>query len=211
MAIKSISEFYSFSLYVFDLDNTIYKEEDYLFEAYKNIAASIVTKLPNLNEEVLYLTLLKLYESEGRTRLFNKFLTPFDPEEHFLQDCLHILRSFRPEGKYAIFPEIKPILSELIFRKKIVYILTNGNPEQQRNKINNIQWEGLDRSMSFLFADELEPKPSPAGVEYILKNTGVDKNHTIMIGDSEDDRICAGNSFISFIDVKVLSGLSTTR
>jgi HAD superfamily hydrolase (TIGR01549 family) len=207
MVIRSISDFYSFSLYVFDLDNTIYKEEDYLFEAYKNIAASIATKFPSLNEEVLYLTLRKLYESEGRTSLFNKFLTPFDPDQRFLQDCLHVLRSFRPERKYDIFPEIKLILSELVIRKKIIYILTNGNPEQQRNKIKNIHWEGLDRSIGFLFADELEPKPSPAGVEYILKNTEADKNRAVMIGDSEDDRICARNSGISFIEVRVLSGL----
>jgi HAD superfamily hydrolase (TIGR01549 family) len=209
MEIRSISEFYNFSLYVFDLDNTIYKEEDYLFEAYKNIAATIAMKFPSQNEEVLFLTLRKLYESEGRTRLFNKFLAPFDPDQHFLQHCLHILRSFRPERKYDIFPAIKPILSELVIRKKTVYILTNGNPEQQRNKINNIRWEGLDRSIGFLFADELEPKPSPAGVEYIIKNTGADKSHAVMIGDSEDDRICARNSGISFIDVKVLSDLGT--
>jgi HAD superfamily hydrolase (TIGR01549 family) len=209
MAIRSISDFYSFSLYIFDLDNTIYKEEDYLFEAYKNIAASIVTKIPSLNEEVLYMTLRKLYDTEGRTRLFNKLLIPFDPEQQLLQDCLHVLRSFKPERKYDIFPEIKPVLSELVSRKKTVFILTNGNPEQQRNKIHNIQWEGFDRSISFLFADELEPKPSPAGVEYILNNSGIDKNKAIMIGDSEDDCNCAGNSGISFIDVKVLSGLGT--
>jgi HAD superfamily hydrolase (TIGR01549 family) len=209
MGIRSLSDFYSFSLYIFDLDNTIYKEEDYLFEAYKNIAASIVSKIPSLNAEVQYLTLRKLYDTEGRARLFDRFLIPFDPEQRFLQDCLHILRSFKPQRKYDIFPEIKPVLSELVSRKKTLFILTNGNPEQQRNKINNIQWEGLDRSIGFLFADELEPKPSPAGVEYIIKNTGADKNHAVMIGDSEDDRICAGNSGISFIDVKVLSGLVT--
>jgi HAD superfamily hydrolase (TIGR01549 family) len=209
MAIRSISDFYSFSLYIFDLDNTIYKEEDYLFEAYKNIASSIVTKIPTLDQEELYLTLRNLYESEGRTRLFNKFLAPFDPDLSLLNDCLRILRSFKPERKFEVFPEIKPILSELVIRKKTVYILTNGNPEQQRNKINNIQWEGLDRAIGFLFADELEPKPSPAGVEYIIKNTGADKNHAVMIGDSEDDRICASNSGISFIDVKVLSVLGT--
>ena len=208
MVIKSISDFYSFSLYIFDLDNTIYKEEDYLFEAYKNIASSIVTKIPSLHEGVLYRSLRKLYEAEGRTGLFNKFLSPFDPDHHYLKDCLHILRTFRPERKFKIFPGIKTILEELVGREKPVYILTNGNVEQQRNKINNIEWEELDRSIGFVFANEFEPKPSPAGVEYILNNSGIDKNKTVLIGDSEEDLICAKNSGITFTDVKVISGLS---
>ena len=50
MEIRSISDFNSFSLYIFDLDNTIYKEEDYLFDAYKQIAKSMVMKIPSKNE-----------------------------------------------------------------------------------------------------------------------------------------------------------------
>jgi phosphoglycolate phosphatase-like HAD superfamily hydrolase len=62
--------------------------------------------------------------------------------------------------------------------------------------------------LCFVFADEFEPKPSPAGVEYILKNSGIGKNSTIMIGDSIDDRDCAVNSGIEFLDIKTLYGLT---
>jgi phosphoglycolate phosphatase-like HAD superfamily hydrolase len=149
-----------------------------------------------------------LYETEGRSNLFNKFLEPFDPDLHFLPLCLHVLRTFTPERKYNIFPEIKIVLKELVRKNKHIAVLTNGNIEQQKNKIENIKWEKLDRSLCFVFADEFEPKPSPAGVEYILKNSGIGKNSTIMIGDSKDDRDCAVNSGIEFLDIKTLYGLT---
>lgn len=198
MEIRSISDFYGFSLYIFDLDNTIYNEDEYLFDAYKQIATSMVRKIPSLNEDELNLTFKKLYEAEGRIKLFDKFLNVFDLDPDYLQDCFHILRSFKAGGKYKIYPSVKTVLKELISREKPIYVLTNGNPEQQRNKINNINWEGIDRSICFVFANEFESKPSPAGVEYILNISGIEKNKAVMIGDSEIDHNCAKNSGITF-------------
>lgn len=205
MAIKSISDLYNFSLYIFDLDNTIYKEEDYLFEAYKNIAASIAWKIPSLNKEELFLTLRRLYETDGRILLFDNFLNKYGIDQRYLQECIHILRSFKAVKKYRIFPVVKKALRELVSQGKPVFILTNGNPEQQRNKIKNINWEGIERSMTFVFANEFEPKPSSAGVEYILNISGIERNKAVMIGDSEIDHNCAENSGLAFIDVKILS------
>jgi HAD superfamily hydrolase (TIGR01549 family) len=207
MEIRSNSDFFGFSLFIFDLDNTIYNEEDYLFDAYKQIATSMVRKIPSKNEDELNLTLRKIYEAEGRINLFDKFLNVFDLDPDYLQDCLKIMRSFNAGKKYMIYPSVKTVLAELISRKKPIYVLTNGNPEQQRNKINNINWEELDRSIFFVFANEFEPKPSPSGVEYILNISGIEKNKTVMVGDSETDHDCARNSGITFLNVIDLSNL----
>lgn len=201
MAIKSISDFQNFSLYIFDLDNTIYKEEDYLFQAYKAIAAKFAEILPDQSKNELFRILKDLYLKEGREKLFDKFLKIVCLDNSYLPDCLKILRSFVPEKPIEINKKVKKVLTSLKRLGKSVFILTNGNIVQQKNKIKHIRWDGLDKQIGFVFANEIEPKPSPAGVFHILKITGIQVEKTILIGDSDIDQACAQNSGIQYLDV----------
>ena len=204
MAIKSISEFYSFSLFIFDLDNTIYKEEDYLFQAYIAIARKFAKEFPEYNEQYLFQILIDLQLKYGREKLFDRFLIKINLDSSYIPICLNILRSFKPEKKIEVNETVKTILSNLKNLKTPVFILTNGNVMQQKNKIKNINWGGLDNYLHFVFASDIEPKPSSAGVEYILNKSGTGKDKAVFIGDSEVDQLCAENSGIDFISINNL-------
>jgi phosphoglycolate phosphatase-like HAD superfamily hydrolase len=204
MAIKLISEFYNYSLYIFDLDNTIYKEEDYLFQAYETIAKEFAGKLPSYNPQDLFRIIKDIYEIHGSVKLFDKFLERINLDLSYLPICLNILRSFKPDNPIEIDEIIKPILFDLQSQKKMAFVLTNGNTEQQKNKIRNINWAGLDNYLQIVFANDIESKPSAAGVEHILNISNTGKKDAIFIGDSEVDQACAVNSGIDFINVKDL-------
>ncbi|MGB8490975.1 MAG: HAD-IA family hydrolase [Bacteroidales bacterium] len=205
MAKKSLSDLYSYSLFIFDLDNTIYNEEDYLLQAYRAIAEEFERIVPSKGKNKLFSILRDLYMEQGREKLFDKFLDAIDLDRSYIPKCLTILRSFEPAKTNEIDKTIKKVLSDLINQDKSVFVLTNGNVDQQKTKIKYIDWTGLDESIHFVFANEFEPKPSPAGVEYILKISGIPKNETIMIGDSETDSMCARNSGIAFLRVQDLT------
>lgn len=207
MVIRSISDFYSFSLYIFDLDNTIFKEEDYLFEAYAAIAGKIAVLTPSIDKEQLCLKMKQIYENLGREKLFDRFLSSVGLDNSYLSECLDILRNFKPEKPIEINKIFKHVLPDLIKQNKKIFVLTNGNVDQQKNKIKHIQWEGSDRNIHFVFANEIEPKPSPAGVLYILKTSCTEKNKTVFIGDSATDKICAMNSGVTYFDSNDLPDL----
>lgn len=208
MAIKSISEFFSFSLYIFDLDNTIYKEEDYLFQSYRAIAREFAEKFPHYNEYELFKIIKDIYNVQGYEKLFDHFLEKINLDNSYIPLCLKILRSFKPEKTIEVNETVRVILSDLEDQKKTVFILTNGNVEQQKNKIRNLDWRGLDSNLHIVFANEIEPKPSSAGVEYILNISKTDKNKTIFIGDNKVDQLCAINSGITFININKLMKLN---
>ena len=84
MVIRSISDFYSYSLFIFDLDNTIYNEEDYLFQAYMAIAGKIAGKILSFKKEQLFDIIIDIYQKEGREKLFNKFLMDVNLDDRFL-------------------------------------------------------------------------------------------------------------------------------
>lgn len=207
MVIKSISDLYNFSLFIFDLDNTLYNEEDYLFQAYGAIAEKFTVILPIYSRDELFTIIMDIYREQGWDKLFDKFLEVIGLDKNYIQDCLKILRTFNPEKPLIIYDKARQVLGELKKRNEKVFILTNGNADQQKNKILHIRWEGLDENIGFVCANDFEPKPSPAGVNYILEKTGIKKDKTIFIGDSETDRLCAQNSGVTFFNAGDLSGL----
>lgn len=205
MAKKSISDLSGFSLFIFDLDNTIYNEEEYLFQAYGAICDHFAGSGRQYDKRSFLKIMLDIYNQEGRDKLFDKFLSRSGLGINNLPECLKILRTFDPERKIKLFPETEKILKNLIDREKKVFVLTNGNPAQQRNKIRSLLWNNLDSKIIFILANEIEPKPSPAGVVHILEITGIAKEKTIFIGDSPVDSECAfagGIQFINIADLK---------
>jgi HAD superfamily hydrolase (TIGR01549 family) len=205
MVIESLSDFYKYSLFIFDLDNTIYNEEDYLFQSYKAISQKLGGLTNRHNKNDLFTLMMEIYRKEGREKLFDKFLAGAGIDSGYLAVCLKILRSFNPEKRIEINPKMEKIMRSLVEKQKQIFVLTNGNPEQQRNKIRNILWNGLDEKITFILANEIEPKPSPEGIRHILKLTGIEKDKTILIGDSKVDLDCASRGEIRFVNIADLT------
>ena len=68
-----------YKLYVFDLDDTLYRETDYLFASYKEIATSEADG-DESRAEIYYRFLCDTFVREGRARLFQKFKLHFGIE-----------------------------------------------------------------------------------------------------------------------------------
>jgi HAD superfamily hydrolase (TIGR01549 family) len=204
MAKKSISDFYNFLLFIFDLDNTIYNEEDYLFQAYSAICDRFAGIVQGHDKKSLFSLMMQIYRQEGRDNLFDKFLSRARIGGGYLEECLKILRTFSPEKQIEMYPKSEKILRFLIEKEKKIYVLTNGNSGQQKNKIRNLLWKGLDEKITFIMANDIEPKPSPAGIEHILKIAGIAKDNTVFVGDSEIDRKCAALGKVKFVNIAVL-------
>jgi len=204
MAKKLISDLSAFDLYIFDLDNTIYNEEDYLLQAYAAICDRFGNKADSPDKEDLLKILLDIYRKEGTGKLFDKFLKKAGIDQIFIVECLEILRTFHPPEKISMFRKTEDILNILIKNKMKIFVLTNGNPVQQRNKIRYISWKGKDKNITFIFANEIEAKPSPAGIRHIQQMTGNSNDQTVFIGDSETDQACARNAGIAFFNIRDL-------
>jgi phosphoglycolate phosphatase-like HAD superfamily hydrolase len=185
-------DFFSYNYYFFDLDNTLIDETEYLFAAYIKIAEEV--SLPK-NE------LINLFLNEGRVRLFNKIIERNRLPDACLQNFLYSLRNVKLPHKLVIFPNILELLKKLTILNKNIFIVTNGNVVQQKNKIDQIDWQGIDNNFHFVFANLITPKPSVDLFNYLKKEYCLIEQETIMIGDSETDGEFARNSNISFHNV----------
>jgi len=173
-----------YDCYIFDLDGTLYREEDYLFAAYKIIAWYIGASY-GLKRRELYRYLIRNYEKNGRFRLLSRFLIEYRVNLTELGHIMELLRNVRT--KLYLFPEMKSLLAELVDNGKQIIIATNGNREQQQNKLRQLDFGGLVDHIDIYFTN----KPSVDGFEC--------PDNSLMIGNEDIDREFAKNLGIDCI------------
>ena len=93
------------------------------------------------------------------------------------------------------------MLQEIVVDRKKIFIVTNGNPAQQLNKIKQTEWHGLENYLTCYFADEIKPKPATDVIELLLSEHNLERRDLIMIGHSETDSLCAEACGIDYVDV----------
>lgn len=189
-------ELRNYSLVVFDLDNTLYKETDFLFSAYQEIEKYVSEKacIP-FNDVNGFLR--RMYLSKGRNGLFDNLLRNFDIENIVTKsEMLNILRNHSCE--LSLFKYSESLLNQLHQDGKILAILTNGNLTQQKNKINCLNLRDKFPYIDVVYAAEIEPKPSPKGLFILAERNNCVLKNMVFIGDSMVDEETAQNAGVDF-------------
>ena len=182
---------------VFDLDNTIYEETQFLFKVYKEISKTATNNEP----DIIYKFLKKNFIEEGRKDLFNKLKKKFPSESFTVENCLSIMKNFKCNSCINTFPWFKKFLS-LMKNDFIIKIITNGTLQQQQNKIKSIKFNWPKELIEVIYASSIEAKPEILSF-YKLKDV---ENFIspIYVGDSSEDEQFCKKLNIEFYDSKKL-------
>lgn len=181
---------------VFDLDNTIYDEKEFLFQSYKNIS-EYLNKEYSCDKEDVYNFLSEQFLSGGRGYILDKLKSYLKiNNENFINNCLEIIRST------VVSPPIQPYkyFSQFIKRTSNfpIFIITNGTQKQQANKMKSINFEG-NSDIKVVYANDYLRKPAADSFLYLQKN--YELNCPTYVGDSYEDFVFAKNCGIQFIEV----------
>lgn len=182
--------FSKYKLIVFDLDNTLISEKEYLFKGYEDISYFIEKKC-FIDRMKIENYLKNEFIKNGRSKLFDNMFSDFNINDVEMTSILNILRTVKPRKKISLIENMKLIL-EILINNGIPYVIfTNGNVDQQKNKVANIQWEGLQTEV--IYANEINPKPDAISFStYLVKNKiKINKHEILMIGDSNADQLFA--------------------
>ena len=178
---------------VFDLDNTIFDERDFLFSAYETIAKMSSGE----NADLIWQYLCDEFQKAGRFKLFDKLFSVFPDIGLELDDCLKVLRCHTSTKSIQPYDWIKEFLIQ-VPQDFNLRIITNGNVEQQKAKMANIQFPAKLNNIEVVYANEFLPKPAPDSF-FKLKGWH-DFCEPIFVGDSEVDRLFCDNLNIQFVN-----------
>ncbi|WP_303317750.1 HAD family hydrolase [Flavivirga abyssicola] len=118
---------------IFDLDDTLYNEIDFLKSAYKDISTKIANDV-NTDAESIYNDMLAYYYKNENVFevVIKKYCTCYS-----IQDLLRVYRNHQP--KLELSKDRRDVLDKLKHENVNMGLLTDGRSVQQRNKIKALQ------------------------------------------------------------------------
>ncbi|WP_221268993.1 HAD family hydrolase [Mucilaginibacter sp. X5P1] len=176
--------------FIFELDNVLYPEKDYLYQVYYLFANLI--EYTELHDAKAVLGLMtSTYENEGKDKVFDRVKERFHLDEKYRASLDNQMLTAKLPLKLLLFKNMLELMQDIVVDRKKLFIVTNGNPEQQLNKIKQTEWHGLEKYLVCYFADETTPKPEPDIIHLLLKEHNLQRRDIVMIENAEEDRLCA--------------------
>ena len=187
--------------FIFELDDVIYPEKDYLYQVYY-LFASLLEYSELIDAKETTNLMINTYTSKGKDAVFENLKQVLHIDEKFRNIFTNLMVTAKLPLKLLVYKNILNLLQEMVIDRKKIFIVTNGNPDQQLNKIKQTEWHGLEPYLIAYFAEETFAKPEPDVINLLIKDHDLQRREILMIENSESDRLCAEVCGIDYINVQ---------
>lgn len=183
--------------FIFELDNVIYPEKDYFLQIYY-LFAQFIAYGEQLNEADILKYMQHTYLEKGPEDIFVKTAAKFNIPEKYRVNFDLLLHSARLPLKLLIFNEVLDFLQQIVVQRKQVFLLVQGNPAMQLNKIKQTEWNGLEKYLTVYFTEEFDV--AAEALELIVEKYQLKKEEVLLIGKTEFSKVSASNAKICYLD-----------
>jgi FMN phosphatase YigB (HAD superfamily) len=187
--------------YIFELDNVLFHERDYLLQVYYLFANFIefTETIPTGKELTDFLK--TAYEHHGSEDLFDKAKEAYNLDEKY-RDNFNLLHfKARLPLKLLVYSQMMTLLQEMVVDRKQIFLITNGNSQIQLNKIKQTDWNGLEPYLQVYFADEFTPKPYTDVFDVLIDQHKLIRKEVAIVGASGVDEEFALSCGVDYIQV----------
>ena len=166
---------------LFDLDDTLYLERDFVKSGFKTVS-SLIQNNNGIDKEVVFNRLLSIFNSGERKNIFDSYINEFGEINYTINELVNLYRSHVPNI------HLLPGINEYLLSLSRVYklgLVTDGYIQTQKSKINSL---GLNNIFDqILITEELGRKywkPSTVPFSKICDKLGVIPMEAIYIADN---------------------------
>lgn len=168
---------------VFDLDDTLVSEHDYIKSGYAHIAALLANQL-KLDRNQVEADLWQLFQASPKF-VFNRLLNQYGFEENsdLITTLVEAYRSHFPSLDF--YPDVLPCLQKLKALGYKLGIITDGNYISQSQKLKSVKAETyFDEIIITDLLGRMYWKPHPRPFELMAERLGVSFGEMIYVGDN---------------------------
>jgi phosphoglycolate phosphatase-like HAD superfamily hydrolase len=184
--------------FVFELDDVLYPEKDYLYQVYYLFSSFLeYTEQIDAKEATDYM--VATYLEERKDAVFEELKNKFGLDEKYKSNFDRLNKTAKLPLKLLLYEDMLKLLQEIVVDRKKIFIATNGDPKQQLNKIKQTDWNGLEPYLTCYFANETRPKPETDCIDLLIKDHQLQRRNVMMIGLADDDARCAEAAGIDFV------------
>lgn len=188
-------------VFIFELDDVLYPERDYLLQIYYLFSNFIefTEAFPPAVDLIEFFK--KTYAHHGDDGIFDRVKEAFGINEKYRDNFDRLYFTARLPLKLLLFSNVLTLLQEIVIDRKGIFIITNGKPEIQINKIMQTEWNGLEKYLKVYYAQEINQKPEPDVLSYILKENNLLRKDLLIIGATETDKEFAFSSGVDYLNI----------
>lgn len=167
---------------IFDLDNTLYDEMEYVKSGFRFVSSYLSSKY-NLNNEEVFSQMIDILEKDGRGSIFNTLLERIGLySEEIIHLLVYLYRSHVPEIK--LYDDVLSVFNSLRDLNFRIGIITDGRASVQKNKVAALDLEKYVNII--IYTDKLgfenwKPSTIPYKIALELLNSSPDES--FYIGD----------------------------
>ena len=170
---------------IFDLDDTLIPETEYIEGGFKYIAKLLSDKI-QMDESIIFNDLIKLFNIDSKM-VFNRFFEKqgIDYSEAMILELVTAYRMHFPNIKF--YDYVIPCLNKLKQKKIKTGIITDGHAIQQRQKLLAVEAEKYFDEI--ILTDELGRdfwKPHPKAFELMREKLNTTFEQMIYVGDNPE-------------------------
>ncbi len=173
---------------IFDLDDTLYLESDFVASGYREVARHIARKYGCSFRDVFH-TMMSVFVTHGRENVLPVIVRRYLGDGVPLSEFVEVYRNHSP--RIHLFPGYPGLLRRLRNSYKLG-IITDGHPEVQKRKVHSL---GLERMIDRIIytweygMDMQKPHPQPFMMMMNCLQTRPDS--TLFVGDNTE-KDCKG-------------------
>ncbi len=185
---------------IFDLDDTLFPEMQYVQSGFKAVAAQLECDF-GVN---CYDTMLELFAADGKdvyNRTLDNLGVSYDRE--YIAKLVSIYREHEPLY-LQFYPDVLPFINELKSRGISIGIITDGRVDGQKKKLNALGCYSLFDSIIITdgLGGEIYRKPSDKAFKIMCDKLKVGLNETAYIGDNPAKDFYVGMQGVFTVRVK---------
>lgn len=189
--------------FVFELDDVLYPVKDFHLQVYY-LFASFIEYSEQLNASAIVQFMKETYEQQGVEAVldstFEKFAIPAQYRENFAL----LNKTAKLPLKLLLFDPVLKFMQDLVVERKTIYLLVAGDPEQQLNKIRQIEWNGLEQYIRVFFKSEITLNPDHDSLSKFVTAHRLKPSEVLVVGRAEADRHMAAELGVKFLAVDKL-------
>ena len=189
--------------FVFKLDNVLYPEKDYLLQVYY-LFAEFMSYTEQLDAAKMIEYMQQEYLRNGDTEIFKKTATIFQIPLKYENNFLLLHQNARLPLKLLLYKQVLQLLQDLVVERKEIFLLVDGDPVQQLNKIKQMEWHGLEQYLKVYFSEEFAPAPSADSIAFIKAQHKLTSDELLIVGISDLDEQHAKQIGVDFFLISKL-------
>lgn len=185
--------------FIFELDDVLYPEKDYWLQVYY-LFAQFIEYSEQIEGQLIISFMESTYRKEGNTGIFSKTAAQFNLPEKYQLNFDLLQQNAKLPLKLLLFAPVLSFMQMIRETGKPVFLLADGNPAQQLNKIRQMEWNGLEQYLKVYFIAEMI-EGVPEALERIMVEYNLKSEDVLVIGKLPADQNLAYFNTFPFLPV----------